>query len=101
MSPPAGQGTSDDDLIVFLVNYVFAVLQPSPPPSPVRVMIGGRSVPSGKDDPPTHTLTHSLAVLLNVSIIFPRSMTSALSCSSVFPLSFKSPRHISVTRGAT
>lgn len=27
--PPAGQGASDDDLIVFLVNYVFAV---APPP---------------------------------------------------------------------
>lgn len=23
--PPAGKGASDDDLIVFLVNYVFAV----------------------------------------------------------------------------
>lgn len=26
--PPAGQGASDDDLIVFLVNYVFAVSPP-------------------------------------------------------------------------
>lgn len=97
LSTPASQSASNDDLIVFLVNYALVVLHPSPSLPTLRVMIGGRSVPSGKDEtpPPTHTHTHFhsslfsppslLAVLFNVSI-FPHPLTYALSHSC--PLSF-------------
>lgn len=100
--PPAGQGASDDDLIVFLVNYVFAVSRLPPSPSTslstLRVMIGGRSAPSGEDEPHTHRYTHTLllsfsspssllAVLLNVSIIFRHFVTCGLSRSCLLSFS--------------
>lgn len=83
--PPAGQGASDDDLIVFLVNYVFAVSAPLFLHS--QGYDRGRSAPSGEDEPHTLSPPHPppvLAVLLNVSIIFPPSTTCFLLLSFIF-----------------
>lgn len=56
---------------------------PTPPStslSTLMVMIGGRSAPSGEDEPHTHSPPLSLlAVLLNISIIFPLSTTCDIS----------------------